>query len=133
MEFGVCYMVEIPDMNQVIANNIASWLREQNKCLGDLADWIGVSIRDVQGVLNASRTASAIELGMIADYLGIPIDVLVQLPKEPLCKYRILSFIGKLDSDSKNALAVADKLSDLCLYHAKVRENGIRVLQPFED
>lgn len=121
------------DMNLVIANNILIRLREQNKKQVDLADGIGISKQIVSKMLNGSRTINAIELRRIAEYLGVTMDTLAKLPEVPQENNIIHAFMGRVTSEGgKNALAIADKLSDMILFHSKVRANGVQMMQPWE-
>ena len=122
------------DMNLVIANNILMHLKEQNKKQVDLADGIGISKQIVSKMLNGSRAINAIELRRIAEYLGVTMDTLAKLPEVPQKNNIIHAFMGRVTSEGgKNALAIADKLSDMILFHSKVRVNGTQMMQPWEE
>ena len=121
------------DMNLLIANNILMRLKEQHKKQVDLADGIGISKQTVSKMLNGSRAINAIELRRIAEYLGVTMDTLAKLPEAPQENNIIHAFMGRVTSEGgKNALAIADKLSDMILFHAKVRANGTQMMQPWE-
>ena len=121
------------DMNCVIANNILILLKKQNKKQQDLAEGIGTSKQVVSKMLNGSRAINAIELSKIATFLNVSMDVLVKLPVIPQETSFTLAFMGRVTSDGgKKALEIADTLSDMILFHTRVRENGINMLQPWE-
>ena len=121
------------DMNCVIANNILILLKKQNKKQQDLADGIGTSKQVVSKMLNGSRAINAIELSKIATFRNGSMDVLVKLPVIPQETSFTLAFMGRVTSDGgKKALEIADTLSDMILFHTRVRENGINMLQPWE-
>ena len=121
------------DMNTVIANNILSCLKSQNKKQIDLAEGIGTSKQTVSKMLNGSRAINAIELKSIANYLGVSMDTLAKLPDTPQDTNVARAFMGRVASDGgKDALATADKLSDMILFHSKVRANGTQMMQPWE-
>lgn len=121
------------DMNCVIANNILILLKKQNKKQQDLADGIGTSKQVVSKMLNGSRAINAIELSKIAVFLNVSMDVLVKLPVVPQETSFTLAFMGRVTSDGgRKALEIADTLSDMILFHTRVRENGINMLQPWE-
>ena len=43
------------------------------------------------------------------------------------------AFMGKVDSEqAKEALQIADRLSDMILFHRKVRENGTAMMEFWE-
>lgn len=122
------------DMNLVIANNILMRLKEQNKKQVDLADGIGISKQIISKMLNGSRAINAIELRKIAEYLGVTMDALAKLPEVPQENNVIHAFMGRVTSEGgKNALAIADKISDMILFHSKVRANGTQMMQPWEE
>jgi transcriptional regulator with XRE-family HTH domain len=122
------------DMNLVIANNILMRLKEQNKKQVDLADGIGISKQIISKMLNGSRAINAIELRKIAEYLGVTMDTLAKLPEVPQENNVIHAFMGRVTSEGgKNALAIADKISDMILFHSKVRTNGTQMMQPWEE
>lgn len=121
------------DMNSVIANNVLMLLKKQNKKQQDLAEGIGTSKQVVSKMLNGSRAINAIELSKIAVFLNVSMDVLVKLPVVPQETSFTLAFMGRVTSDGgRKALEIADTLSDMILFHTRVRENGINMLQPWE-
>lgn len=122
------------DMNLVIANNILMCLKKQSKKQIDLADGIGSSKQIVSKMLNGSRTINAIELRKIAEYLGVSMDMLAKLPEAPQENNVVHAFMGLVTSDGgRKALLTADKLSDMILFHARVRANGTQMMQPWEE
>ena len=113
------------DMNAIIANNILSCLKKQNKKQIDLAEAIGTTKQTVHKMLNGSRMINAIELKKIADYFGVIMDELVRIPEEMPESNVVRAFMGKVSSsEARNALKIADELSDMILFHRRVRENG---------
>jgi len=113
------------DMNVIIANNILTYLKKQNKKQIDLAEAIGMTKQTVHKMLNGSRMINAIELKKIADYLEVIMDELVQIPEEMPESNVVRAFMGKVSSkEAQNALKIADELSDMILFHRRVRENG---------
>jgi len=122
------------DMNIVIANNVLNQLKRQNKKQQDLADGIGVTKQIVSKMLNGSRAINAIELSRIAEFLDVSMEALVKLPTVPQETSFTLAFMGKVTSvGGRDALKTADTLSDMILFHAEVRENGLKMLQPWEE
>lgn len=122
------------DMNMIIAENIMRHLRKQNKKQTDMADGIGTTKQTVNKMLNGSRMINAIELKKISDFLGIKMDELLEMPEVTQEKSVVHAFMGKVASkEAKNALTVADKLSDMILFHSRVRENGKAMMKSWED
>lgn len=121
------------DMNAVIAHNIMEQLRKQDKKQVELADGIGVTKQVISKILNGSRMVNAVELHRIADYFGISMEKLVSLPVETMDTNVVHVFMGQVDSDAaREALAVADELADMILFHAKVRENSAAMMRTWE-
>lgn len=122
------------DMNTVIANNILNQLKLQNKKQQDLATGIEMSKQIVSKMLNGSRAINAIELSKIAAYLNVSMETLVKLPTIPQETSFTMAFMGKVTSSGgKHALKTADILSDMILFHSKVRKNGSKLSQPWEE
>lgn len=118
------------DMNMVIANNILNCLKKQNKKQTDMAEGIGTTKQTVNKMLNGSRMINAIELKKIADFLGVKMDELTQMPEVLPEENVIHAFMGKVASQqAKDALTIADKLSDMILFHSRVRENGTLMMK----
>lgn len=122
------------DMNMIIANNIMSCLKKQNKKQTDMAEGIGTTKQTVNKMLNGSRMINAIELKRIADFLDVKMDELTKMPEVMQEENIVHVFMGKVASQqAKDALALADKLSDMILFHSRVRENGTLIMESWED
>ncbi len=122
------------DINMAIANNILENLKHFGKKQIDLAEGIGVSKQTMSKMLNGSRTINAIELKQIADFLGISMDSLVNIPSQTMDKDVIHTFMGRVESgEAWEALQIADKVSDMILFHKRVRENGTAMMTPWKD
>lgn len=122
------------DMNMVIANNIMNCLKKQNRKQTDMADGIGTTKQTVNKMLNGSRMINATELKKIADYLGVKMDALTRMPDVVQEDNVVHAFMGKVASQqAKDALAIADKLSDMILFHSRVRENGTVMVETWGD
>ena len=122
------------DVNMIIANNILSVLREKGKKQMELADGIGVSKQTMSKMLNGARSINAIEMKHIADYLGVSMDKLMTIPDQSLEQDVIHTFMGKVETDeAREAIRMADKVSDMILFHKRVRVNGISMMMPVEE
>lgn len=122
------------DVNLILANNILDTLKKQNKKQIDLADNIGVSKQTMSKMLNGTRVINAIELHKISDYLNIPMETLVKIPKNYVEQSGIHAFMGRVESlEAKKALKVADKISDMILFHKTIRENGDEMMETWEE
>lgn len=122
------------DMNMIIANNVLNCLKKQNKKQTDMADGIGTTKQTVNKMLNGSRMINAIELKKIADFLGVKMDELTWMPEVMQEENVIHAFMGKVTSQqAKDALTIADKLSDMILFHSRIRENGTLMMEAWGD
>ena len=122
------------DMNIIIANNIMNCLKKQNKRQTDLAAGIGTTKQTVNKMLNGSRMINAIELKKIADFFCVKMDELTRIPEVVQEESMVHVFMGKVVSQqAKDALIIADKLSDVILFHSNVRENGAIMMGIWED
>jgi transcriptional regulator with XRE-family HTH domain len=126
--------VNMVDMSMIIANNIMNYLKKQNKKQTDMACAIGTTKQTVNKMLNGSRMVSAIELKKIADYLGVKMEELTYIPDTEQEVNVVHAFMGKVESQqAKRTLEIADELSDMILFHKRVRENGTDMLEAWGD
>lgn len=122
------------DINTIIAGNIFVLLKKQNKKQTDLADALGTTKQTVNKMLNGTRMINAAELKSIADYLGVKMEELTRISAVQADTDVVHVFMGKVQSEqAKQALEIADELSDMILFHKKVRENGNAVMTAWED
>lgn len=122
------------DMNMVIANNILAILKEKNIGQSELADVLHTNKQTINKMLNDTSMINANELRLIADYLGVKIEELTKIGKESYDNNIVHSLIGKVNSEqAKEAIEIADNLSDMILFHRKVRENGIEMMDSWEE
>lgn len=122
------------DMNATIASNILIILKQQNKKQIDLAGALQTNKQTVSKMLNGTRMITAIELKQIADFLGVKMEQLTKMQCNTVDTDIVHAFMGKVDSKpAKNALKIADTLSDMILFHKKVRENGIAMMEAWDE
>lgn len=122
------------DMNSMIAGNILELLKNQNKKQTDLADALGTNKQTVNKMLNGTRMINAVELNAIAKYLGVKLEELTRITPDHADTNVVHAFMGKVQSEqAKQALQIADELSDMILFHKKVRENGNAMMASWED
>ena len=122
------------DINTIIAGNIFVLLKKQNKKQTDLADALGTTKQTVNKMLNGTRMINAAELKSIADYLGVKMEELTRISAVQTHTDVVHVFTGKVQSEqAKQALEIADELSDMILFHKKVRENGNALMTAWED
>lgn len=121
------------NINMLIANNILDVLKSKGKKQMELADGIGVSKQTMSKMLNGGRSINAIELKQIADFLGISMDSIVRVPEKQVTQDVIHTFMGRVETEAaRDALRIADEVSDMILFHKKVRRNGTAMMQSVE-
>ena len=122
------------DMNMMIAGNILALLKKQNKKQTDLAEALGTNKQTVNKMLNGARMINAIELKSIAEYLGVRMEELTRISPEYGDTDIVHAFMGKVQSEeARQALKIADELSDMILFHKRVRQNGTAMMSPWGD
>ena len=122
------------DMNMVIANNILAILEDKNIGQSELADVLHTNKQTINKMLNGTSIINAVELKMIADYLEVKIEELTKIDKKSYDNNIVHTLIGKVNSEqAKEAIEIADNLSDMILFHRKVRENGIEMMSTWDE
>lgn len=122
------------DVNAMIAANIAAILKQQNKKQLDLAEALQTNTQTVSKMLNGSRMINALELKQIAEFLGVKMEELTRLREDTVDTDIVHAFMGKVESEqAKEALQIADKISDMVLFHSRVRENGTAMMESWEE
>ena len=122
------------DVNSRIAANIVTVLKKQNKKQIDLADALQTNKQTISKMLNGSRLINAGELKLISDFLGVKMEELTKVSEDSVDTDMVRAFMGKVESpEAKEALHIADALSDIILFHSRVRENGISMMKSWEE
>ena len=112
------------DVNSMIAANIVAILKKQNRKQIDLAGALQT---------NKQTISNAIELKRIAEFLGVKMEELTKLQGDSVDTDIVHAFMGKVESEeAKEALNIADKLSNMILFHSRVRDNGMAMMKPWE-
>lgn len=118
------------DMNKAIADNILKLLKKQGKKQVELAKALDVSRQTVSKMLTGARSITAPELYQISAFFNISMEFLVDIPNIPQESNVVRAFMGHVQSNAaKQALAMADELADLILFHAHVKENTLNMMQ----
>ena len=121
------------DMNMVIAGNIHAVLKQQNKRQTELAEALKTNKQTISKMLNGSRMIHAIELKQIADFLGVKMERLTRCQENTVDTDIVHAFMGKVDSEqARYALEIADRISDMILFHSRVRENGSAMMEAWD-
>lgn len=121
------------DMKNVIAQNILKLLKSQNKKQTELAEAIGTNKQTINKILNGSRMINAIELKDIAEFFEVKMEDLTRIPKVYNDKDITYVFMGKITSEQgKEALKHANDLSNLIIFHKKVRSNGTAMSEKWD-
>lgn len=113
------------DMSTVIGHNIREAMRSRGFNVSGLAVCLGVSPVVIRSMLDGSRLVSASELRRVADVLGTTTECLSRV-SNTYCDSNFVSVFGsRVNSEGGlHALQVADTLSDMILFHSRVRRNG---------
>ncbi len=120
-------------INATISNNILMLLRKNGKRQNELADALGVSKQIVSNMLSGNRMINAIELRQIADFFGVTMEKLMESSEDADSMDAIHVFMGEVKTPAaKKSLEIADKLADMILYYARLRENAEQMNQSWE-
>ena len=121
------------NMNAIIASNILAILKKQNKKQIDLAEALQTNKQTVSKMLNGARMINAVELKQIADFLGVKMEELTKIQGNTVDTDIVHAFMGKVESEqARHALKIADTLSDMILFHSRVRENGVKMMEVWD-
>jgi len=121
------------DINAMIAANIVAILKNQNRKQIDLADALQTNKQTISKMLNGSRMITAAELKLISGFLGVKMEELTRVREASVDTDIVHAFMGKADSkEAKEALLIADKLSDMILFHRRVMNNGMAMMKSWE-
>ena len=116
------------DSNMIIARNVFTLLKKQNKKRIDFAEALQIDKQIANRMLSGACMINGIKLKQISDFLGVEMEELTKISEYVLEADVIHTFIEKVESEqAKNTLQIADKLSEMILFHSKVRENGAEI------
>lgn len=122
------------DVNMIIANNIQTRLKKENRKQADLAEGIGVSRQTMSKIMNGARAINAIELQRISQFLRVPMETLMRIPEDSMDTNVIHAFMGRVKTpEAKRGIQIADELSEMILFHTKVCANGQQMEEPWGD
>ena len=122
------------DMNVIIANNISGIMKKQNRKQVELAYYLDTNKQTVNKMLNGTRMINAVELKKIADFLNVEMEHLTKINDTINDTDVIRAFMGKVNSEEAiKGLEIADKISDMILFHRRVKENGIEMMEAWDD
>lgn len=120
-------------INATISNNIQMLLRQNGKKQNDLADALGVSKQIVSNMLSGNRMINAVELRKIADFFDVTMEKLMEASEDADSMDAIHVFMGEVKTPAaRKSLEIADKLADMILYYARLRENAEQMNQSWE-
>ena len=119
------------DLNEIIGENIAVILSAKGKTVGELAEVLNLSVTEVRQMLWGGQIINVPMLNVIADFLEIESVKLVRLPAN-IRNRNIMDLFGLRVSSGtgRYAIRLADEISEMILFHNRVRENGERMMQP---
>ena len=120
-------------INATISNNIQMLLRQNGNKQNDLADALGVSKQIVSNMLSGNRMINAVELRKIADFFDVTMEKLMEASEDADSMDAIHVFMGEVKTPAaRKSLEIADKLADMILYYARLRENAEQMNQSWE-
>ena len=122
------------DVNMIIVNNIQKELFTKNISIIDLAYGTNISIESINKIMNGSKTINANDLHKIAEFLNVSLETLMKVQEFPTGTNAVNTFIGRVKSkEAQRGIEIADKLSDMILFHTRVYENGKKMEKPWEN
>ncbi|KHM52653.1 XRE family transcriptional regulator [Anaerovibrio lipolyticus] len=123
------------DMNTIIAKNIHAIMQKQNKKQNELVQALDISQDAVSQILNGTHTFNLEELKAISQFLGIEVKRIVDIsPGQSSDNAISRAFMGKVTTDSaRDTLDIVETLSDMIVYHKRIRQNGVAMMQPWGD
>ena len=120
-------------MNATISRNVLELLRVNGKKQNDLAAVLGVSKQVMSNMLNGSRMINAVELCQIAEYFHVPMEKLMESPKNVEDNNVVHTFADKVKSSAaKQSLKIIDELADLVIYYARLRDGAEELEETWE-
>ena len=121
------------NMNEIISNNIINLMKQNEKKQIDLACYLGVSKQIVSKMLRGDRIINAVELQKISEFLNVSIASLFEVPHVIQESNAIKAFMGKVETqEAKEGLEIADEIANYICFYARVRENTIEMMEPWE-
>lgn len=122
------------DVNMIIVNNIQKELTTKNISIIDLAYGINMPIETINKIMNGSKTINANDLHKIAEFLDVSLETLMKAQEFPTGTNAVNTFMGRVKSkEAQRGIEIADELSDMILFHARVYENGKKMAKPWEN
>lgn len=113
------------DMNTMISRNINEIMIEKGYKKVDLADAIGVTRQTLNKMLNGGRNVSAIELKLIADFLNVSMERLVESSQNEISHNPIMAFCGQVNTEeARRGVQMVDRIADLIIFHSTFRDNA---------
>lgn len=122
------------NVNMIIANNLQAELKKKDKKQTDLAEGIGVFGQTMNQIMSGARAINADELHKISEYLHVPMDSLTKMPEKVVDTNVIHAMMSRVKTEeARNGIRLADKLSDMILFHTRVCKHGQKMEQSWED
>lgn len=123
----------MPNMNEIISNNIMNIMKQSGKKQIDLAGYLGVSKQIISKMLSGARIINAVELQKIAKFLNVSMESLVKIPEVITETNAVKVFMGRVESqEAKEGLKIADEIANLICFYARTRENSEIMMRPWE-
>lgn len=122
------------DTNMIIGNNIRKLLKERNIKQTELAGALGTNKQTVSKMIYGNRMITAIELRQIASFLGVSMEEITRIEPSGYENGIKGVFLGCMDlSGENNAISIADRISDLIVFHAEIKRNSIEMMGAWDN
>lgn len=103
-------------LDKILLTNIKTYLVQTHQKQSTLAAHLNLQRQTVSKMLSGTRTITAVEFKQIADFLGVPMEKLLEDPEPSSEKDVMESFISRMDTDGeKEAILLADELINMLL------------------
>lgn len=121
------------NINKIIGQNISMLMQRKGKKPAEIAAALSKTTKDVKKMIVGEHTITAEDLQTIAAILEVSTTALTKIPAEGEYRLTLEAMADKAESRSaKEAIAIAGKVSDIVLFHKRVRENREKMMREAE-
>lgn len=103
-------------LDKILLTNIKTYLTQTRQKQSALAAHMNLKRQTVSKMLSGTRTITAVEFKQIADFLGVPMEKLLENPASSSPKDVIDTFVSRMNTvNEKQAILLADELINMLL------------------
>lgn len=118
------------DVDEIIAYNIRTCLKEGNRSVEDLQTALSMSTSEFTSLVQGSRLIPLDELEKIADFLGVPLARLTRIPSEEEMPDNQACLLSKAPSkQARKAMEYAFQLAEIYVFHKRLYDSTINGMQ----